>query len=470
MKDKFLDYLKNNSLLNQKILLAVSGGADSMVMFHLFLQIVKAWTSRQIDESCLCIHSSTRSSVHPFIRIGVAHCNFQLRGEDADEDEEFVLRETFKHNIPTYSIRFETEEYAKKQGLSIQMAARELRYSWFEQICKINDYAFIATAHHSDDNIETFLLNILRKTGISGLHGIKDKSTNIIRPLLFANKEEILAYAKQHNIRYRNDVSNSNDYYQRNYIRHHIIPQFKKLNPNFTKTLLDSIQIISKQEIVYKEHIHQTLKLCMVKENEEYIVEIEKIKHLSPLDIYLFEMLHPFGFNDTQVTDLIHCLGTKEEKRFTSASNQLLKTRDTLKIIPLVKNKIVPFTLDKADKLLFSSAGIFMEVKDNCKDFPFENNPAIAYFDLDKINFPLQIRGWKHGDFFYPFKGNGKRKLSDFFSDQKLNSVEKQTTKLLCNANGDILWITGLRSDNRYKVTKSTQKILILEICRQANE
>ncbi|MDR2409987.1 MAG: tRNA lysidine(34) synthetase TilS [Bacteroidales bacterium] len=439
MKDKFLDYLKTNSLLNHRILLAVSGGVDSMVMLHLFLQTK--------------------------VQTGVAHCNFQLRGEDAIRDEEFVLTETFKHNIPSYVIRFETKEYAEKQGLSIQMAARELRYNWFEQIRKTYDYAFIATAHHSDDNVETFLLNMLRKTGIGGLHGIKEKSTTIIRPLLFATKEQILAYAEQHNIHYRNDISNSNDYYQRNYIRRHIIPQFKKLNPNFTKTLLDSIEIISKQEIVYKEHIQQTLKLCMLKDNEEYIAEIEKIKHLSPLDVYLFEMLHPFGFNDTQVTDLIHCLGAKEEKTFTSSSHQLLKTRDTLKIISLVENKIIPFTLDKTDKSLFLSAGIVMEIKDNCKDFPFEKNPAIAYFDLDRISFPLQIRGWKHGDFFYPFKGNGKKKLSDFFSDLKLNSIEKHTTKILCNANEDILWITGFRSDNRYKVTKATHKILILKTC-----
>jgi tRNA(Ile)-lysidine synthase len=437
MKDIFLDYLKNNSLLNHKILLAVSGGVDSMVMLHLFLQTK--------------------------VPTGVAHCNFQLRGEDAVKDEEFVLAEASKHNIPSYVIRFETKEYAEKQGLSIQMAARELRYNWFEQIRKTYDYTFIATAHHSDDSIETFLLNILRKTGIGGLHGIKDKSANIIRPLLFANKEQILAYAEQHNIHYRNDISNTNDYYQRNYIRRHIIPQFKKLNPDFTKTLLDSIQIISKQETVYKEHIHQTLKSCMVKENEEYIVEIEKIKHLSPLDIYLFEMLHPFGFNATQVRDLINCLGTKEEKMFTSSSHQLLKTRDTLKIIPLVENKIIPLTLDKADKSLFLSAGIAMEIKDNYKDFPFEKNPAIAYFDLDRISFPLQIRGWKYGDFFYPFKGKGKRKLSDFFSDLKLDSIEKHTTKLLCNANKDILWITGVRSDDRYKVTKATHKILILK-------
>jgi tRNA(Ile)-lysidine synthase len=437
MKNNFLGYLKNNSLLNHKILLAVSGGVDSMVMLHLFLQAK--------------------------VQIGIAHCNFQLRGGEAFEDEKLVLTEAEKYGIPNHIIRFETKEYAEKQGLSIQMAARELRYNWFEQIRNMYNYAFIATAHHRDDNVETFLLNLLRKTGISGLHGIQDTS-NIIRPLLFTDKEQIKTYAKLYNIPYREDASNANDYYQRNYIRQHIIPEFKKLNPNFTQTLIDTIRIISKQEIVYKEHIRQTIRSFMTKIDEDYIVEIEKIKRLSPLDIYLFECLYPFGFNATQVMDVIHCLETKEEKTFTSSSNRLLKTRDTLKIIPFVQDKITASILDKPDQSLFLLAGMLMEIKDNYRDFPFEPNPSVAYFDLDKITFPLQIRTWQHGDFFYPFGGKGKKKLSDFFSDQKLNSIEKQTTKLLCNANGNILWITGFRSDDRYKVTQSTRKILILKL------
>jgi tRNA(Ile)-lysidine synthase len=437
MKDILLDYLKSNFLLNHKILLAVSGGIDSMVMLHLFLQ----------------------TKVH----IGVAHCNFQLREEDSFEDEKLVLREASKYGIPAHVIRFETNDYAEQHGLSIQMAARELRYNWFEQIRITHDYTLIATAHHGDDNVETFLLNLLRKTGISGLHGIREKSTTIIRPMLFANKEQIKAYAKQHNVSYREDASNASDYYQRNYIRRHVIPEFKKLNPNFTKTLLDSIQIISKQEIVYRTHIEQTLKSLLVRKDDEYIVEIEKIRRLAPLDIYLFECLHPFGFNGSQVADLIQCLETNEEKIFTSLSYKLLKTRNTLKIVPLEKPKISISILDKPDELLFLSVALFMETKDNCNDFLFEKNHAVAYFDLDKIVFPLQIRPWKQGDIFYPFGGKGKKKLSDFFSDQKLNSIEKHTTKLLCNANGDILWVIGKRSDNRYRVTQSTRKILILK-------
>ena len=437
MNIRFSNYLKDNSLSKQKILLAVSGGVDSMVMLHLFLQ--------------------------SGMKIGAAHCNFQLRGQDSLEDENFVLSQASKYGIKSHVIRFETDDYAKKAGLSIQMAARELRYNWFEQIRKENNYDFIATAHHSDDMIETFLLNLLRKTGISGLHGIKDRSGNIIRPMLFTNKEEIMEYADKHDIKYREDVSNTDDYYKRNYIRHHIIPEFKKLNPHFAATLLDSIDILSKQEIVYKEHIYNTIQSFLTIENNVPTIEIEKIKNLQPLDIYLFEFLSPFGFNHAQINDLIQCLYTTEEKVFISQTNRLLKTRHTLKITTLHSTASPSFFITSLDTNLFLSAGIHINVEEACNDFSFEKDTFTAYFDLDKISFPLQICTWQNGDFFYPFGGKGKKKLSDFFSELKLSSVEKQNVRLLCNSNGDILWVIGIRSDNRYKVSISTHKILKLK-------
>jgi len=436
MKNIFLNHLKTNALTHKKILLAVSGGVDSMVMLHLFLQSDN--------------------------KIGAAHCNFQLRGQDSLEDEKFVLSEAAKYGIETHVIRFETENYAEKSGLSIQMAARELRYSWFEQIRKEYQYDYIATAHHKDDIIETFLLNLLRKTGISGLHGIKNKSGNVVRPILFADKKKILQYADKQRIAYREDITNADDHYQRNYIRHRIIPEFKALNPNFTKTLLESINIISKQETVYKEHIHRTIQSFLTAKNDASVIEIEKIKHLQPLDIYLFECLHSFGFNHVQINDIIQCLDTTEEKTFISPTNKLLKTRKTLTINPLDTAETKIFTIENLNFELFLSAKIRMEIQDNRPDFPFKKDTSTAYFDLDKILFPLQVRSWQDGDFFYPFGGKGKKKLSDLFSDLKLNSIEKQQIRLLCNGNGDILWIIGVRSDDRYKVTASTREIVLL--------
>jgi tRNA(Ile)-lysidine synthase len=438
MNENFLNSIKNSCLSNQKILLAVSGGVDSMVMLHLFIQ--------------------------SGIDVGVAHCNFQLRGQDSLEDEKFVLSQVSKYGIKSHVIRFETENYAEKTGLSIQMVARELRYNWFEQIRKENNYDFIATAHHSDDIVETFLLNLLRKTGISGLHGIKNISGNIIRPMLFTNKEEIMKYADNHTITYREDISNTDDYYKRNYIRHHIIPKFKELNLNFTKTLIDSIDILSKQEIVYKEHINQTIQSFLTVKNGVSSIEIEKIKHLKPLDTYLFEFLSSFGFNHAQINDIIQCLDTTEEKVFISQTNRLLKTRNSLKIttLNLIETKL--FIINNLDNELFLSAGINIEIKDFSSNFSFVKDSFTAYFDLDKISFPLQIRTWKDGDYFYPFGGKGKKKLSDLFSELKLNSIEKQKIRLLCNHNGDILWIIGIRSDNRYKITNKTQKTLMLSL------
>jgi len=440
MKEKFRNSLKNSCLTNQKILLAVSGGVDSMVMLHLFLQ--------------------------SGIDIGVAHCNFQLRGKDSLEDEKFVLNEASKYRIKSHIIRFNTIDYAEKTGFSIQMAARELRYGWFEQIRKEFNYDFIATAHHSDDIVETFFLNLLRKTGISGLHGIKNISGNIIRPMLFANKEEIMEYADNQTIVYREDVSNTDDHYKRNYIRHHIIPRFKELNLNFTKTLLDSINIISKQEIVYKTQIDNTIQSFLTVKNDEFSIEIEKIKHLQPLEVYLFECLSSFGFNHAQINDVIQCLDTTEEKVFISQTNRLLKARNSLKITPLNSIETKPFIINNLDNKLFLSVGINIEINDFSPDFSFVKDSFTAYFDLDKISFPLQIRTWQDGDYFYPFGGKGKKKLSDIFSELKLNSIEKQKVRLLCNSNGDILWIIGIRSDNRYKITNKTRKILVFKLVK----
>jgi tRNA(Ile)-lysidine synthase len=316
--------------------------------------------------------------------------------------------------------------------------------------------------------VETFLLNLLRKTGIGGLHGIKNVSGKLIRPLLFANKADILDFANKNCIAYREDISNADDHYKRNYIRHHIIPEFKKLNSNFAKTLIDSIDILSKQETVYREHVNQTLQSFLTVKNDEYTINIEKIHYLQPLDVYLFEFLHPFGFNHAQINDVIQCLDTTEEKIFFSPTNKLLKTRKTLKITTLNENKTPISIIENLDSELFLSAGIRMEIRNACPNFSFDKDSSAAYFDLDKISFPLQIRGWQDGDFFYPFGGKGKKKLSDLFSELKLTSTEKQKTKLLCNSNGDILWVVGIRSDDRYKVSGGTRKVVVVFFGRES--
>jgi tRNA(Ile)-lysidine synthase len=435
MKNDLLKFISEKQLISKqdKILLAVSGGIDSMVMLHLFIQAE--------------------------IPVGIAHCNFQLRGEDSNGDEKFVLDFARKHKLEIHTIRFNTKEYAHGNSLSTQMAARELRYNWFEQIRNEYGYTYIATAHHSDDVVETFLLNLLRKTGISGLHGIRAKSGFIIRPMLFASKKEIVEYAQKQNIAYREDITNADDHYKRNYIRHHIVSDFQQLESNFNTVLLKSIDIISKQETLYKEYVLNSIN-SIVKENSEgFFIEIEHLKKLSYPDIHLFELLYPLGFNEVQIQDLLTCLDSTEEKMFCSPLFELIKTRTTIEWCSVQSKEYETIIINNIDE--FAKSGISITICENYSDFVFENNPFIAYLDMEKLSFPMEIRHWRAGDYFYPFGGKGKKKLSDFFSDLKLNSFEKQNIKLLCNANGDIVWIIGLRSDNRYKVIKSTQNILI---------
>ena len=441
MENLLISYLKNNIHIaaTDSVLLAVSGGIDSMVMLNLFLQAK--------------------------IPIGIAHCNFQLRGQDSFGDEQLVSETAKRHGIAFHVIRFNTKDYAQKKGLSIQMAARELRYNWFEQIRKEHHYIFIATAHHGDDVVETFFLNLLRKTGIAGLHGIKPQLGYIIRPMLFADKASITDYAKKNNIAYRDDVTNVDDHYMRNYIRLHIIPAFQQLKPNFNDTLLESIQIIAKQETVFNNHISQ-IKESILKEDflGNNAIDLQMLKNISHADVYLYEILRPFGFNETQVFDLISCLETTEEKEFVSISHRLVKTRTSINIFPNVEAKQNTVIIQSSAQESFSQVGITMNIYENSDSFIFENNPKIAYFDSDKLSFPMQVRNWQAGDSFYPFGGKGKKKLSDLFSDLKLSGKEKQSMKLLCNANGDIVWAMGLRSDNRYKVTKETKNIVCCQL------
>jgi tRNA(Ile)-lysidine synthase len=439
MKEAFVSYIKTLSLSDDdRLLLAVSGGVDSMVMLHLFAQTQ--------------------------FNVGVAHCNFQLRGQDSFEDEQLVAAEAKRLAVPLHSIHFDTQTYAHANGLSIQMAARELRYNWFEKLSLEYHYTAIATAHHKDDIVETFLLNLLRKTGIGGLHGIKSQSGKLIRPLLFARKDVIANYAGQHAIPYREDASNADNHYLRNYIRLHIIPEFQKIKPNFKETLLDSIEIISLQEHVYKQHIDLIRNALFEQTLDGYCLDIEHVKALCPLSVYLFEFLHPFGFNETQIQDLIQCIDSMEEKTFLSQSYKLLKTRHSLRLHPIEERNRLPLFIEKPTAGCVSVHGICLEIKDISPDFVLPADSHTACFDLDKIAFPLQIRSWIRGDYFYPLGGKGKRKLSDFFSDRKLDSIEKQTTQLLCNGNGDILWVMGLRNDDRYKITKATHTALICHL------
>lgn len=438
MYTHFSNYISDNQLLNpsDKILLTVSGGIDSMVMLHLFQQ-----------------------SVYSF---AIAHCNFQLRGEEADLDEQFIKQYADRFHISIYINHFDTKGYAETNKISIQMAARELRYTWFEELAETYNYQRIATAHHLDDAIETFFVNMLRKTGLKGLQGINADSGKIIRPLLFTTRKDIESYAVANNIAFREDKSNKNDYYTRNYIRLHIIPLFRKLQDNFEESMHGTMHILRQQHEVYADHIESVKAQIMKPYQDGYAIDLKKLKTLAHVETYLFECLFPFGINAAQIDDILEAIDNEPGRIFTSKSHRILKDRNFILIRPLSSDESPEIKIDYnfKDNCMYCASLAFELVNDRSRVTYKDANQNVAYIDASKLTFPLYIRKWKYGDIFYPFGMKGKKKLSDYFTDLKLSLFEKEKINILCNSNGDIVWIIGKRSDNRYKITARTNKIL----------
>lgn len=443
MLDKFLQNIERKSLIKpeQKVLLAISGGIDSMVMLHLF---------EKSD-----------------FEFGIVHCNFQLRGKESDGDEQFVRDEVLKHDAPVFFETFDTEEYARLSGISIEMAARELRYAYFERIRKENGFDLIATAHHQDDLIETFFLNLSRKTGIKGLTGIKEKSGCIIRPLLFAGREEIETYAAKNYIDYREDSSNREVVYQRNFVRHKILPLFSELNPSFKKNFLASVDNLKAAESVYLGYV-QEAKQQVVKSNAPQLeISIRKLLNSKHPKTLLLEILAEYGFNPTVIEEVFSSLNRDSGKQFFSKSHRLVKDRENLYLSEIKETQTTTFYLEEEDENLATPLQVKVEKMD-ADGFEIIKKSHVACIDLHKVEFPLLIRKWQKGDYFQPLGMTGFKKVSDFFIDQKMPIHEKENTWLLCSGK-KIVWIMGHRLDNRFKVTAETDKVLKIEILLNSN-
>ncbi len=440
MLDRFQAFINSNQLCKKtdKILLTVSGGADSVTMAHLF-------------------HSAGYN-------FAVAHCNFGLRGKESDEDEAFVMsltQDIFKTDI--FTIRFNTEAYAKVQKLSIQLAARELRYAWFEKIRAENNLDYIATAHHADDQLETFFINLIRGTGISGLSGIPLKQNNIIRPLLFACRDDIESYAAQNNLQFRNDSSNRSDKYLRNKIRLKLFPLLQKINPSFRDTVSQSIQNLKNTEQIYKEQLEK-LNLKETNKSGEIRIGINRLKALSPGPHHLFEMISEYGFNRSTCNDICKSLDGISGKQFFSPTHTLIRDREHLIVYP---NQIV---MDQTSEYLLTfgaselSVPLHLKMKEikNEPDIDLNRGDDVAMVDMDRLTFPLVLRKWQEGDFFYPLGMKTKKKLSDFFIDNKMSLKEKSDTWILCSCK-EVVWVVGHRIDERYKVRPKTGNIFVIE-------
>lgn len=439
MFDRFIKNINQKQLIEpaQKVLLAVSGGIDSMVLFHLF------------EKSGL--------------EYGIAHCNFQLRGDESDGDENFVREQVQQHGIPAFFESFDTREYADLKGISIEMAARELRYGFFERIRIENHYDYIVTAHHQDDLIETFFLNLSRKTGIKGLTGIKEIKGKVLRPLLFASRAEIEQYAAQNYIEYREDSSNNEDVFQRNFLRLKILPLFSELNPSFKKNFLASVQNLKAAEEVYLGSMNAEKVKVRTTEGEKARISIFELKHSLYPETLLHEILSEYGFNSAVIDEVYQSLETESGKQFYSKTHRVVKDREDLFISRMaVEEEEKLYYIEENDIELFAPMNLAIE-KLNAVDFEIIRDSRVACINRDEVNFPLLIRKWKHGDYFQPLGMTGFKKLSDFFIDQKIPLHEKENTWLLCSGK-KIIWIMGHRLDNRFKVTPETEQVLKIEI------
>ena len=420
-----------------KILLALSGGIDSIVLFDLL--------------------------VHCGFSISVAHCNFKLRGKESDADEVFVRSLCKKYAIPCFVKSFETEAYATKNKISIQMAARELRYKWFNELRENKGLDCICTAHHKSDVVETMLINLIRGTGISGLHGIQAKHGFIVRPLLFAKKNDILNYAQKHKLKFREDSSNASDDYLRNKIRHHVIPELVKVDPDFERGFFDTANHIQKSESLLNLLINNELKKIRKINGEIQSFQISNLLKIREPENFLYEILKDYHFSSAQCSMLYKALNKGSGKQFNSVTHRLLIDRNFLVLSPL-KNSVQKdsFRINKLSD--FKKLPIHLDASKSKINDQFELNKkrTIAQIDAQSVSFPFELRRWKKGDSFYPLGMNKRKKLSDFFIDHKLSIFDKEEVWLLCS-NGEIIWVINYRIDERYKITSRTKEYFQFE-------
>ena len=433
MLNRFLSFIKKHALNSEgeKWLLAVSGGMDSMVLLN------------------LCHQAG--------FNISVAHCNFNLRGEESDADAKFVKDTCSRLKIPYFEKHFDTKSYASTHGISTQMAARDLRYAWFNELLSELNLDQLAVAHHAQDNLETVLLNLARGTSISGLRGMLPKSGDIIRPLLGFERDEIENFAKQEGIEWREDSSNASDNYKRNYLRHQIIPAFTELNAGFYTTFQNTLEKNLEVEKVFQEKI-TALKPYIEEVVDGYRFSKDQII-LSGIGAFqLSELLKPFGLNYEQSKELLVAMEGISGKTFNTSSHQLLVDREYVFITAHQTNEFESFLIEEGQGQ-FSLSQQTYEIKRLNGDSEVDRNPSNAFLDFNKLTFPLAVRAWKEGDYFFPLGMKGKKKLSDFMIDQKIPLNLKDQIRVLTSEES-IVWVIGHRIDDRFKTNEQTKEVL----------
>ena len=439
---QFKDFINSYALFTpqDKILLAVSGGKDSVAMAHLFASAG--------------------------FQFGIAHCNFKLRGEESKRDESFVKNLASNLGVQFYLESFDTEIYAKQHKLSIQMAARDLRYQYFGELKESFGYQKIAIAQHQNDAMETVILNLIRGTGIAGLHGIKVHHNNIIRPLLCFNTANIEEMIAENNISYVEDSSNASTKYARNKIRLNIIPEMKKLNPSLESSFQKNLDYFVELEELLIENVKNHRNQLFNFTNDQIEISIIELEKIKPQKLILFELFRPFGFNITAIHNLISCLSGEPGRQFLSESHCITVDREIISIKAkekfLVREQLIT---PQETEAVFGS--YFLSIKKvETKPTNLTTEAHFIFADADEFIYPLKLRAWREGDTFKPFGMTGEKKVSDFLISQKIPVNNKRNIPILVNGDGKIIWICGLRNDDRFKVKSNTKKIFILEVIK----
>ena len=439
LSKQFSDFIEKQELFHpaDKLILAVSGGVDSIVLTH------------------LCKEA--------FFNISIAHCNFQLRGIESDRDQDFVQKFAHNHGIELWVEKFNTMEYVAEQKVSVQVAARELRYAWFIKLAE-KEKAYILTAHHADDNIETLLLNFFKGTGINGLTAMSQKNGIILRPLLFAQKKDIISYALSNDLAYVEDSSNAEDKYTRNYFRNLLLPAISKVFPQVEANLISNINRFSDIHVLYEEAINSHLKKLVEIKNGETHIPVLKLKKVNPLATVVFELSRPFGFTPLQTQSIADLLSAPSGKYVLSQSHRILRNRNWL-IISSLESTVAKTILIEEDQsvvdFILGSLSFKAHVRINNFTLSADNN--IAFLDKNKLAYPLILRQWKQGDYFYPLGMQKKKKLSRFLIDQKISLTAKERVWVL-EMDKKIIWVTGMRIDDRFKITKETKDALEIRL------
>lgn len=423
MIQKFKTHIQKHfpQLETAKLLITVSGGVDSMVLCELLKELN--------------------------FNFSIAHCNFNLRGAESDSDEAFVKGWASSQQIHCFTKSFKTNDFAEMQKISIQMAARELRYTWFQELATEHEFDFIATAHHQDDALETFIINLTRGTGIDGLTGIQKQHNNIIRPLLPFSKETILSYANSQNLEWREDQSNSDTKYLRNKIRHEITPLLKELNPSFLESFQTTTEHLEQSKSFIKDQIKSIKADVFETSNGVTKISIEKLIQLNNKAFILFELLKEYGF--TEWSDVQNLVSAQSGKIVTSKTHRLIKDRDFLLLSTQPSCTKESFEIDR-NTTNIKLPNLNMEISKAFRSLGVN-------IDATKLKFPLIIRKKQEGDFFYPTGMQGKKKISKYFKDQKLSLIDKENTWLLVNGDGSIIWIINHRLDRRFEATNKEQ-------------